>query len=181
MASVLYLACSSCLQNPEGTHSWRCSTGWHMCHHYGRCCCHKHSSLLNSLEGECKMLCGWTMAEIASSVKWVVGCINLGRIPVSAPNLLPWILKHPVPGTVPLLAMKSAMSTSRLSIRKSRIQPTKCRFRTGKLSGRSGTPPNNSGPVRSRDLGRQNGNYSEDNDHGNVDQGPLMREKLWII
>lgn len=33
------------------------------------------------------------------------------------------------------------------------MQPTKCRIRTGKLSGRSGTPPSNKGPVRSRDLG----------------------------
>lgn len=39
------------------------------------------------------------------------------------------------------------------------MQPTKCRIRTGKLSGRSGTPPSNKGPVRSRDLGdkRQRG------------------------
>lgn len=36
------------------------------------------------------------------------------------------------------------------------MQPTKCRIRTGKFSGRSGTPPSSKGPVRSRDLGMKN-------------------------
>jgi hypothetical protein len=61
----------------------------------------------------------------------------------------------PVPGTVPLLAMKSAMSMCRLSTCRFLMQPTKCRIRTGKFSGRSGTPPRSRGPVRSRDLWKQ--------------------------
>lgn len=36
------------------------------------------------------------------------------------------------------------------------MHPTKCLIRTGKFSGRSGTPPSNRGPVRSRDLGEGN-------------------------
>lgn len=51
--------------------------------------------------------------------------------------------------------MKSAMSTCRLSTCRFLMQPTKCRVRTGKLSGRSGTPPSSRGPVRSRDLGER--------------------------
>lgn len=72
-----------------------------------------------------------------------------------------WLLallqpQAPIPGTVPLLAMKLAMSTCWLSTCRFLMQPTKCRVRTGKLSGRSGTPPSSRGPVRSRDLERNN-------------------------
>ena len=59
------------------------------------------------------------------------------------------------PALVPLLAMKLAMSTCLPSMDRFRMQPTNCRFRTGKSSGRLGTPPRSSGPVRSRDLWRQ--------------------------
>lgn len=57
-----------------------------------------------------------------------------------------------VPGTVPLLAMKPAMSMCWLSIRRFFMQPTNSRLRTGKSSGSLGTPPRSRGPVRSRDL-----------------------------
>ena len=53
------------------------------------------------------------------------------------------------------MAMKLAMSTCRPSMERFRMQPTNCRFRTGKSSGRLGTPPRSSGPVRSRDLQKQ--------------------------
>ena len=59
------------------------------------------------------------------------------------------------PALVPLLAMKLAMSTCLPSMDRFRMQPTNCRFRTGKSSGRLGTPPRSSGPVRSRDLRKQ--------------------------
>lgn len=59
------------------------------------------------------------------------------------------------PALVPLLAMKLAMSTCLPSMDRFRMQPTNCRFCTGKSSGRLGTPPRSSGPVRSRDLWRQ--------------------------
>ena len=72
-----------------------------------------------------------------------------------APGLAP--PQAPIPGMVPLLAMKSAMSTCRLSTCRFLMQPTKCRVRTGKLSGRSGTPPSSRGPVRSRDLRQRQG------------------------
>lgn len=64
--------------------------------------------------------------------------------------------RHAVPALVPLLAMKAAMSTFLPSMDRFRMQPTNCRLCTGKSSGRLGTPPRSSGPVRSRDLGRQN-------------------------
>lgn len=60
-----------------------------------------------------------------------------------------------VPALVPLLAMKPAMSTFLPSMDRFRMQPTNCRFCTGKSSGRLGTPPRSRGPVRSRDLRRQ--------------------------
>lgn len=51
-----------------------------------------------------------------------------------------------------------------LSIRRFLMQPTKSRFLTGKSSGRLGTPPSNSGPVKSSDLQRtQTENQSESN------------------
>lgn len=73
--------------------------------------------------------------------------------PLSAQGSGPCPTRAGIPGTVPLLAMKSAMSTCWLSTCRFLMQPTKCRVRTGKLSGRSGTPPSSRGPVRSRDLG----------------------------
>lgn len=57
-----------------------------------------------------------------------------------------------IPGRVPLLAMKLAMSMCWLSIRRFFMQPMNCRLRTGKSSGSFGTPPRRSGPVRSSDL-----------------------------
>lgn len=60
-----------------------------------------------------------------------------------------------IPGRVPLLAMKLAMSMCWLSILRFFIQPTNCRLWTGKSSGSFGTPPSSSGPVRSKDLTTQ--------------------------
>lgn len=57
-----------------------------------------------------------------------------------------------LPAVVPLLATKAAMSTWRPSMCRSRMQPMKSLWDTGKFSGRLGTPPRSSGPVRSRDL-----------------------------
>lgn len=58
-----------------------------------------------------------------------------------------------LPAIVPLFATKAAMSTRRPSMCKSRMQPMKSLWDTGKFSGRLGTPPKSRGPVRSRDLG----------------------------
>lgn len=58
-----------------------------------------------------------------------------------------------LPAVVPLLATKAAMSTWRPSMCRSRMQPMKSLWNTGKFSGRLGTPPRSRGPVRSRDLG----------------------------
>lgn len=44
------------------------------------------------------------------------------------------------------------MSMGLLSMLSFLMQPTKSLFLTGKSSGRLGTPPSNSGPVKSRDL-----------------------------
>lgn len=56
------------------------------------------------------------------------------------------------------------MSMGLLSIRRFLMQPTKSRFFTGKSSGRLGTPPSSSGPVKSSDLQRtQTENQSESN------------------
>lgn len=53
---------------------------------------------------------------------------------------------------VPLLAIYPARSSCLLSIWKSFRQPINSRLLNGKLSAPLGTPPRNSGPVRSRDL-----------------------------
>lgn len=53
------------------------------------------------------------------------------------------------------MAMKPAMSTLLPSMDRFRMQPTNWRLRTGKSSGRLGTPPRSRGPVRSRDLRRK--------------------------
>lgn len=58
-----------------------------------------------------------------------------------------------LPAIVPLFATKAAMSIRRPSMCKSRMQPMKSLWDTGKFSGRLGTPPKSRGPVRSRDLG----------------------------
>ena len=50
------------------------------------------------------------------------------------------------------MAMKLAMSIGLLSMLRFLMQPTKFLFLTGKSSGRLGTPPSSSGPVKSSDL-----------------------------
>lgn len=56
---------------------------------------------------------------------------------------------------VPLLAINPARSSCLLSIWKSFRQPINSLLLNGKLSAPLGTPPRNSGPVRSRDLRKQ--------------------------
>lgn len=60
-----------------------------------------------------------------------------------------------IPGRVPLLAMKLAMSIGLLSIERFLMQPINCLLCTGKSSGKFGTPPRSRGPVRSKDLKKQ--------------------------
>lgn len=68
-----------------------------------------------------------------------------------------WPLGHwlPIPGRVPLLAMKPAMSMGLLSMERFLMQPMNCLLCTGKSSGKFGTPPRRRGPVRSKDLKKQ--------------------------
>lgn len=51
-----------------------------------------------------------------------------------------------------MLAINPARSIARLSTCRSFIQPINSRVPKGKLSGTLGTPPRNNGPVRSKDL-----------------------------
>ncbi|TNN70472.1 hypothetical protein EYF80_019349 [Liparis tanakae] len=57
------------------------------------------------------------------------------------------------------------MSMGLLSMLRFLMQPTKSRFHTGKSSGRLGTPPSSSGPVKSRDLQTT---QRKSNRHGDV-------------
>lgn len=63
-----------------------------------------------------------------------------------------WYKKELSPAMVPLLAINPARSSCLLSIWKSFRQPINSLLLNGKLSAPLGTPPRNSGPVRSRDL-----------------------------
>lgn len=65
------------------------------------------------------------------------------------------------PGSVPLLAINPARSTALLSTCRSFMQPINSLVPKGKLSGTLGTPPRNNGPVRSKDLRKEDNKERE--------------------
>lgn len=82
--------------------------------------------------------------------------IQLGQRAFSCWLLSLWSF---LPGSVPLLAMKLAMSIGLLSMERFLMQPTNCLLCTGKSSGKFGTPPSSRGPVRSNDLKEQRNDH----------------------
>lgn len=123
---------------------------------------------------------GWTWEEAAVPMPWEklpepVLATRGHREPADG-GLSRWPPPAPgrgacLPATVPLLATKAAMSTGRPSMCRSRMQPTKSLWDTGKFSGRLGTPPRSRGPVRSRDLGVRGPGHWWDRSQGRVAPG----------